>query len=161
MSQHGFSVKEVCMSLDLEKLIALHELDLEIRQISNNLETIATESDQIEKRPSDYVFSYDNLLEDLNKKTEENNRRLEILNNRREIIASVLEEKVVSHYERIKARNGTALADAESGDCKGCHITIRYQVLKKVRKAEQVTICENCGRILYCKTKCVPQLANV
>jgi hypothetical protein len=142
---------EVPVRLNMEKLIELHELDLGIRQSVNNLEAISTEREQIERRPKDYIFNYDDTLEDLKKQIDEVNRRLTKLNSKRKKVVEDLPEIMAALYESIRGRHGAALADAGNACCQGCNMVIRYMVLKKVRKGDQITTCENCGRILYCK----------
>ena len=112
------------MNLNLDNLIELHKLDEEIRQLLNRLES------------SD---------------TDENHNSVDRLNNQRKKIVKILPESITGLYERIRTRHNSALAEAGNGSCQGCHMTVRYIVLKKVRRAEQITTCENCGRILYCK----------
>ena len=115
---------EVFVNLNLDNLIELHKLDLKISQLLNSLESSG--ADEIDSR-------------------------VRKLNSQREKMIKALPENLAGFYERVRARHSTALAEAGNGTCQGCHMTIRYIVLKKVRKAEQITTCENCGRILYCE----------
>jgi hypothetical protein len=151
LQQFCFFEMEVSVNLNLDNLVELHELDLAIRQLDSRLDVNSAECEQIEKRPKDYMFDYSENLELLKKQADEITNELKKLNNRREKMVKALPVTIAGLYERIKARHSFALADAGSGCCQGCHMTIRYILLKKVRRAEQITTCENCGRILYCK----------
>jgi predicted nucleic acid-binding Zn-ribbon protein len=126
------------VSPDLEKLIALHELDLSIQLLLTNCDKDDLECRQVEDDP----------LKNIVKKNDE---QLKPLNIRRQKIADTLPKPLVEAYERIKSRNGAALAEVNGSCCRKCNIMIRPQLLKRIRKGEQITICENCGRILYCK----------
>jgi len=68
---------------------------------------------------------------------------------RGELIAGV-DPTLAKLYERLlKTKNGMAVAPVESGQCGGCHVRLIPATLIKVRAGEEVTQCENCGRILY------------
>src|SRR6185369_4578430 len=101
---------EVSVNLNLNNLIELHELDVEIGQLLNSLESSG--ADEID-------------------------RVVHKLNSQREKMLKALPESLAGLYERIRARHNTALAEAGNGCCRGCHMTIRYILLKKVRTAEQ------------------------
>jgi predicted nucleic acid-binding Zn-ribbon protein len=55
-------------------------------------------------------------------------------------------------YERIaKRHNGTALAEARDGQCRGCGMRVLPHILQLLRQDanEEVFRCESCGLILY------------
>ncbi|MEW6738042.1 MAG: C4-type zinc ribbon domain-containing protein [Acidobacteriota bacterium] len=180
------------MNPELEKLIALHELDLNIqqlqasitettvghRQITEQMQKISANCQQakaqLENADKDEIQTqteisqleieigtYINKLDVLAEKIKEHDEQLKVLTDSREKMINSLSESLVWNYERIRSRNGgIAMAVVISNCCQKCHLMVRYQVLKKVRKAEQITVCENCGRILYCKPVQTAQSTN-
>jgi predicted nucleic acid-binding Zn-ribbon protein len=55
-------------------------------------------------------------------------------------------------YERIaKRHNGTAVAEARDGQCRGCGMRVLPHILQELRQEgnEEVYRCESCGLILY------------
>ncbi len=65
-------------------------------------------------------------------------------------IASGIDKKLVTDYERIRKRwHGVAIADATDGRCGACQISLRPQYFQDLKRAEKVMYCESCGRILY------------
>jgi predicted nucleic acid-binding Zn-ribbon protein len=67
------------------------------------------------------------------------------------IIAPVPEDLRVL-YERIaKRHNGTAMAEARDGQCRGCGMRVLPHILQELRLEtnEEVFRCESCGLILY------------
>jgi uncharacterized protein len=53
-------------------------------------------------------------------------------------------------YDRLRKRwNGLAVADATDGRCSACQIVLRPQYFQDLKRAEQLLLCESCGRILY------------
>jgi predicted nucleic acid-binding Zn-ribbon protein len=67
----------------------------------------------------------------------------------RKAIVEALNPKLLATYERIRKKwNGVAVADATSGRCQACQISLRPQFFQELKKAEQLILCESCGRIL-------------
>jgi uncharacterized protein len=121
------------MKSELEKLIALQELDLIIRKLQTGSLT-AQEQNMDEE--------------------------IKAINRKREKIISSLSSFLVDIYDRIKSRDGIALAEVRGNCCQYCHILIRYPLLSRIRKGTQITTCETCGRILYSKPVAMTQPVN-
>jgi predicted nucleic acid-binding Zn-ribbon protein len=58
---------------------------------------------------------------------------------------------LLSSYERIlRARGGVAVASVGTAAiCGACRVTIRPQAIQELRAANDLMICESCGRYLY------------
>lgn len=68
---------------------------------------------------------------------------------RDEAVAGI-DEELRSLYERLMVKkNGLAVAPVQNGQCGGCHVKLIPATLIKVTGGNEVTQCENCGRILY------------
>jgi len=62
-------------------------------------------------------------------------------------------------YERIaKRHNGTAVAEARDGQCRGCGMRVLPHIAEELRREdnEEVFRCESCGLILYTLEPIVP-----
>jgi hypothetical protein len=62
-------------------------------------------------------------------------------------------------YERIaKRHNGTAVAEAREGQCRGCGMRVLPHIAEELRREEneEVFRCESCGLILYTLEPIVP-----
>ncbi len=69
---------------------------------------------------------------------------------------SGLDEDLVSNYERIfNAKNGKAVVGLTDGQCTGCHMKVVKSTVVAVKAANELTHCENCGRMLYWWTDAV------
>lgn len=56
----------------------------------------------------------------------------------------------MSAYDRLASRMKLpVVAAVESQKCKGCHLRISNDSLEQARKGEELTTCDNCGRIVY------------
>jgi predicted nucleic acid-binding Zn-ribbon protein len=69
----------------------------------------------------------------------------------REHLLQTLPKQVSSLYNRISSRirDGIAVAEARNNSCTACHISLRPAVMAKVRRGEEIILCDNCSRILY------------
>ncbi len=56
---------------------------------------------------------------------------------------------VLSTYETVRERRGTAVVEIRSGYCTACHVRIRPQVANELRRNEIIYQCDSCRRILY------------
>src|SRR2546426_7941836 len=82
----------------------------------------------------------------------EKKRQLEAATAEREKIIAPVPEDLRELYARIaKRHNGTAMAEARDGQCRGCGMRVLPHILQGLRTEtnEEVFRCESCGRILY------------
>lgn len=86
------------------------------------------------------------LLDELNKETEM--REMELKNKRVNIMAR-LDAGIVNLYERInKTYTGEAIAILRNENCSGCFNSIPPQKAIEIKMANQIFVCQTCGRIL-------------
>jgi uncharacterized protein len=82
----------------------------------------------------------------------ERKKRLEAVLAERERIIAPVPEDLRELYARIaKRHNGTAMAEARDGQCRGCGMRVLPHILQELRTEtnEEVFRCESCGLILY------------
>ena len=82
----------------------------------------------------------------------EKKKQLEAANAEREKIIAPVPEDLRELYARIaKRHNGTAMAEARDGQCRGCGMRVLPHILQELRSEtnEEVYRCESCGLILY------------
>ena len=61
-----------------------------------------------------------------------------------------IDEDLLDQYNRLFAsKGGNAVVALEHEVCTGCHMKLTTQTLVRVRGAQEITHCEQCGRILY------------
>jgi len=68
----------------------------------------------------------------------------EILKLRQEVPAPVL-----AHMDRLIARGKKAVSAARHGVCSECHLRITSGTLASLAYANDIHLCDNCGRYLY------------
>ena len=82
----------------------------------------------------------------------EKKKQLEAAMAEREKSIAPVPEELRELYARIaKRHNGTALAEARDGQCRGCGMRVLPHILQELRTEtqEEVHRCESCGLILY------------
>ena len=61
-----------------------------------------------------------------------------------------IDEDLLDQYNRLfVSKGGDAVVSLEHEVCTGCHMKLTTQTLVRVRGGQQITHCEQCGRILY------------
>jgi predicted nucleic acid-binding Zn-ribbon protein len=62
----------------------------------------------------------------------------------------VVPEDVLARYRRIlKSKKDVAIVPIQHGACGGCHMKLTSQTVLSAKGGENLTSCENCGRLVY------------
>ncbi len=111
------------MNEDLERLIALHDIDQLLREIENP------------------------QYRDLGFEVKE--QRKADLNKARQEIVESLPESIYRKYERLRAKYGRGIAPVVGGICMNCFIQMPTAVVGMGQKNQQLETCSNCGIFIY------------
>jgi len=57
--------------------------------------------------------------------------------------------QILGHYDRLVARGKKGVAAVRGQVCSGCHMQVPLGVVMTLRHAQDIQLCENCGRYLY------------
>jgi hypothetical protein len=67
--------------------------------------------------------------------------------------AAELREKIpqpiLGHYDRLRAREKKGVAVVRNQSCSGCHMRVPIGQITVLMRAEDIQLCETCGRYLY------------
>ncbi len=75
---------------------------------------------------------------------------LQLKEDERKQVAAEVEPVWLSRYERLFAKQkDAAIALVEHGTCGGCHMKLSPSQVVESRKADTLTLCDFCGRMLY------------
>jgi len=113
------------MHRELELLIKLHDIDMMIRDTSE--ERYATEETGL-----GFVLA-----------------NLPSLKKAREEIREEISEDHILHYDRLFMKFGRAIAPVNHGICYGCFIQLPTQFVQESSQNEGVDVCPKCRRFLY------------
>ena len=56
---------------------------------------------------------------------------------------------ILGHYDRLLARGKRGVAIVRNQVCSGCHMRVPVAVVANLMRAEDIHICDNCGRYLH------------
>jgi predicted nucleic acid-binding Zn-ribbon protein len=113
------------MHKDLELLIKLHDLDIMIRDASE--EKYATEEEDL-----GFVL-----------------RNLKSLKQARESIRKQLSPETLTHYDKLFAKFGRSIAPVNQGVCYGCFLQLPTLFVQESKENQGLEICPKCRRFLY------------
>jgi predicted nucleic acid-binding Zn-ribbon protein len=132
---------------EVRKLIRDREIDIEklaqlIEQAKSDISTNTSEHERLESElgqtegPSKARFAELDI--------QVTDKRAE-----RKSIASKLKPQMLSRYEMIRKRRGSAVASTTHGTCSACHIAIPPMMMQQLMRQEELGQCPQCNRILY------------
>jgi uncharacterized protein len=142
----------------LSKEIEFQNLEMELSEkrikehtaeLSKKTEAIDSSKALLVERESDL----ENKQRELEEITEETKIETERLNERAAKIETLIEERLLIAFRRIRknARNGLAVVSVERDSCGGCFNKIPPQRQLDIASRKKVIVCEYCGRILVDK----------
>jgi predicted nucleic acid-binding Zn-ribbon protein len=83
-------------------------------------------------------------------RTAEDEKELGELGEHRKQLRDGVSEEVLSHYDRVLKRRGSALSAVHEDEmCSACRVMLRPQVFQEVMSNQQFVTCDYCHRILY------------
>ncbi len=140
-------------SLQLEEEIAKEQVTFANEEIERLERVIALKTEQAEAA-KESLKELDANLASIKAEVDE---KLEVINKSRqevfvkkEKLISEMNQKGLAFYQKIRrwAKN-TTVVPVEEQACMGCHMVISDKIYADVIKAEEITTCPHCGRILY------------
>src|SRR5688572_32819551 len=57
--------------------------------------------------------------------------------------------QILGHYDRLRVRSKKGLAAVQNRVCTGCHMHVPIGVIMTIKHAQDIQLCESCGRYLY------------
>ncbi|MCF6340744.1 MAG: zinc ribbon domain-containing protein [Sulfurimonas sp.] len=140
-------------SLQLEEEIAKEQVTFANEEIARLEKIIELKIEQVEAAKVSLKELDANLI---SVKAEVDEKLIVINKSRQEVfikkekLVSGMNQKGLAFYQKIRrwAKNTTVVAVQEQA-CMGCHMIISDKIYADVIKAEDITTCPHCGRILY------------
>ena len=130
--------KSICSQLEEQILEEMERIE--------NLEGIVEES---ELELTEKEEECEKKIGQYNLKIEEFHKTYEIKKKEKEKVASNIHPDILPLYEKIKTRDGMALALAKDEVCTGCNMNIPPQLFNEILTLNRMIQCPNCRRILY------------
>ena len=140
-------------SLQLEEEIAKEQVTFANEEIERLEKIIESKVEQVEAAKTSLVELDANLASvkaDVDEKLKViTNARQEVFVKKEKLLGT-MNQKGLSFYQKIRrwAKNSTVVP-VEDQACMGCHMIISDKIYADVIKAEDITTCPHCGRILH------------
>jgi len=144
---------------DKEYTVCLREIDSskkEASQLETKILQLMEEIDKLEKEVAEYAPEIeqrrqiaDKELAICDQELAQAQQNVDIKVKERDTLLAAISKPLLSRYERLSRRSGSALSEAKNGACSTCRMTIRPQMLSEIRRGDELIDCENCSRILY------------
>ncbi len=140
-------------ALTLEEEIAKEQLSFANEEIArfdkiieneeSKIAELKAKSKELEEKSKEKEISVNKSLVELERE------RSEISNSKNEL-KSKMDQKIIIFYEKIRRWAGNStVVEVRKQACYGCFMKISDRVYSEVIKAEDITTCPHCGRILY------------
>ena len=139
----------------LSKEIEYQKLEIElfnkkIKEFLVQIEEKKAVIQESETTLSDRQSDLDNKKSELDEIISDTQKEEEGLYKKSEKVGSIIEERLLTAYKRIRsnARNGLAVVPVKRDACGGCFNQIPPQRQLDIRSRKKIIVCEYCGRIL-------------
>ncbi len=140
-------------SLQLEEEIAKEQVTFANEEIERLEKIIESKKEQVEAAKISLVELETNLeavKAEVDEKLAVINKARQEVFAKKEKLVGTMNQKGLSFYQKIRrwAKNSTVVP-VEDQACMGCHMVISDKIYADVIKAEEITTCPHCGRILH------------
>lgn len=140
MNKEAQDIKKETIMLEKEILVLMEETDKLGQELIEVLNIHSGLKKEIAKSSSEY--------ESISMQIKLEIKKEKIIINK---ISSRLNEDLRKKYSILRTSKGKVLAQVYDGKCNGCHMTIPLFIMSKLKNKDEITYCDNCGRILYYK----------
>jgi len=142
-------------SLQLEEEIAKEQVTFANEEIERLEKVIESKKEQIDAAKTsleELSSNLESVKADVDTKLETINKERQAVFVEKEKLLGTVNQKGLAFYQKIRrwAKN-TTVVPVEEQACMGCHMLISDKIYADVIKAEDITTCPHCGRILYMK----------
>ncbi len=140
MNKEAQEIKKESIMLEKEILVLMEETD----KLGRGLVEVLNIHNSIKEEMSKSLSEYESISMQIKLEI----KKEKIIINK---ISSRLNEDLRKKYSILKTSKGKVLAQVYDGKCNGCHMTIPLFIMSKLKNKDEITYCDNCGRILYYK----------
>lgn len=140
-------------SLQLEEEIAKEQIDFANDEIVRLDKLISAKESKISEL-AEAVAENEKKLKDVKTEVDSQlaviDKARQIVFDKKELLVGKMNQKGLVFYQKIRrwAKNTTAV-EVRDQACMGCYMLVNDKVYADVIKGEEITLCPNCGRILY------------
>jgi len=89
------------------------------------------------------------MMTDLDVRVKNCQAQMSTLEEKRSKEASLIDDEILSRYERIRVKKSTAIVELNEDKCGNCHLKLTTQEVKLAKNRVAHTSCGNCGVLIY------------
>jgi predicted nucleic acid-binding Zn-ribbon protein len=152
--------KQIVIKTNEEYAALTHEIEFAKQDMSDiedaglklleDIEKLSGEASAAADAASESEREIGAKIAELRGRLNEINDEVAVRNDERLRIAMRVEGRILRRYEGIlRSKGDSALARIEDGACSGCYKSLPPQTVIEVKRADKLTECDGCGRILY------------
>ena len=140
-------------ALQLEEDIAKEQINFaneEIERLDNLCETKEEEKKELQEKLQEAKEGLEAIEKEVNEELDKLKAEQEELFKKKSELVAKIPQQILVFYEKIRRWAGnTAVVPVRKQACMGCFMKISDKTYAQVIKAEEITTCPHCGRILY------------
>jgi predicted nucleic acid-binding Zn-ribbon protein len=131
-----------------KQIVGLEDRELEVMEVAEGLQAAVGEK---EKALAEEEADVQREIGKLDERVAAITAEVEKVKAGRPDLLEGIEPDWLRRYERVLEHVGDfAIVPVQSSSCGGCHMNLPPQIAHDARKGTVLTVCNYCGRILYC-----------
>ena len=127
----------------------LSRYEQEISKMLKDAENRDRQQRDIRIRAARTKADYDQLKTEYDVEFKRDTAVLKEMRARTEKEAAKIEKALLEKYREIKQHSNPPMAKLIDGQCSGCFMSLPSATLLALKEADQLILCDNCGRIIY------------
>ena len=132
---------------------AIMEIEDEILVIMEDIENLQKEEEKLKQILEKEKEEIQKKIKQKEEQLEQVKQKLQKIKEERENLIKSMKTPLLSKYEMIKKKRGSAVAVVDSDTCTGCYLIIPPKVYSSLVKGEKLLTCPHCGRFLIYQPK--------
>jgi len=130
-----------------KEISKIEDRELEVMELIEKAKPVLADAERAVAEAKSRVAAQ---ITDLEAKIATLGETLKTIESERAALTEGIDEDLLDQYNRLfVSKGGNAVVALEHEVCTGCHMKLTTQTLVRVRGGQQITHCEQCGRILY------------
>lgn len=132
-------------------LDSLTRYEQELQKIRKDADVRDRQQKEIRVRAAKTKAEFDSLKGEYDNEFNRDTIALKALKANVERATHTVQAADLERYKAIKLHCTPPMAIMANNQCSGCFMSLPLGTLRDLRAGEQITVCDNCGRILYIK----------
>lgn len=129
----------------------LKHYEQELSKMRKNAEVKDRQQRDIRIRAAKAKQEYDQLKAEYDVEFKDDSASLKGMRAKVEQESKAVDAAILERYQSIKQHCTPPMAKLVDGQCSGCFMSLPSATLLALKDSDRLSLCDNCGRILYCE----------